>query len=156
MRDRRKETSQRGMNGAALARALATADAVCTAAHQGTSPGRRRVLEILLSTGAAMKAYDIIGAYYGAGRPVAPTTVYRALEFLERMGLVHRLESINAFIACRSDGRSHAPGFLICDRCGGAYEFEPDLAAEQTAAEAAGFKVERVTLECRGVCRNCC
>jgi Fur family zinc uptake transcriptional regulator len=155
MGDLPKETSQRGMTGSALARALAAADAVCATANQGTSPGRRRVLEVLLASGAAMKAYDIIGAYYGAGRPVAPTTVYRTLEFLERMGFVHRLESINAFIACRIGERGHAAGFLICERCGEVYEFEADLAAEQTAAAAEEFKVERVTLECRGICRSC-
>ena len=56
--------------------------------------------------------------------------------------------------SCRQEG-AHAAAFLICDRCGEANEFQPDLAAEQTAAETAGFKVQRVTFECRGVCRSC-
>ena len=102
-----------------------------------------------------MKAYDIIGAYYGSGRSVSPTTVYRSLEFLERMGFVHRLESVNAYIACHTNQRGHAAAFLICECCGGAEEFEPDLATERAAALGAGFKLERVTLEARGVCRNC-
>lgn len=112
-------------------------------------------LELLLTAGTPNKAYDLIAAYRGAGRPVAPTTVYRSLEFLERMGFVHRLESINAYIACPADRRGHAAAFLICECCGGAEEFEPDLTSERAAALAAGFKINRVTLEAQGVCRNC-
>jgi Fur family zinc uptake transcriptional regulator len=62
---------------------------------------------------------------------------------------------VNAYIACHTSRRGHAAAFLICECCGGAEEFEPDLAAERAAALGAGFKLERVTLEARGVCRNC-
>ena len=151
----REETTPRRRKGQPLAQALRDAEAVCAEAGEPLTPPRRRVLEILLSAGAPMKAYDIVGAYFGSGRPVAPTTVYRSLEFLERMGFVHRLESVNAYIACHTERRGHAAAFLICESCGGAEEFEPDLASEHAAAAAAGFKLERVTLEARGVCRNC-
>jgi Fur family zinc uptake transcriptional regulator len=113
------------------------------------------VLEILLSAGVAMKAYDIIGAYHVSGRSVAPTTVYRSLEFLQRLGFVHRLESVNSYIACHTERRGHAAAFLICDCCGVAEEFEPDLTSERAVATAAGFRLGRVTIEARGVCRNC-
>ena len=138
-----------------LAQALQQAEAVCAAADLPLTAPRRRVLEILLSAVGPMKAYDLIAAYDGAGRAVSPITVYRALEFLEQMGFVHRLESVNAYVACRAGRRGHDAAFLICKRCGGAEEFEPDLASEQAAALAAGFKLERVMLEARGVCRNC-
>jgi Fur family zinc uptake transcriptional regulator len=138
-----------------LARALQDAEAICAEANERLTSPRRRVLEILLSAGAPMKAYRIIGAYFGDGRTVPPTTVYRSLEFLERLGFLHRLESVNAYVACHADRRGHAAAFLICECCGAAEEFEPDLTAERAVATAAGFKLERVTIEARGVCRNC-
>lgn len=138
-----------------LAQALRDAEAICAEASEPLTSSRRRVLEILLSAGAPMKAYDIIGAYFGSGRPVSPTTVYRSLEFLERMGFLHRLESVSAYIACQFDRRGHTAAFLICECCGAAEEFEPDLTSERAVATAAGFKLERVTVEARGACRNC-
>jgi Fur family zinc uptake transcriptional regulator len=149
------ETAPRRPRGRPLAQALRDAESICFEANEPLKPPRRRVLEILLSADAPMKAYDIIGAYFGSGRPVSPTTVYRSLEFLDRMGFIHRLESVSAYIACHTERRGHAAAFLICESCGGAEEFEPDLASEHAAAAAAGFKLERVTLEARGVCRNC-
>jgi Fur family zinc uptake transcriptional regulator len=138
-----------------LAQALRDAETICAEASEPLTSARRRVLEILLSAGGPMKAYDIIGAYFGSGRPVSPTTVYRSLEFLERMGFLHRLESVSAYIACHLDRRGHAAAFLICECCGAAEEFEPDLTSERAEAAAAGFKLERVTIEARGVCRSC-
>jgi Fur family zinc uptake transcriptional regulator len=138
-----------------LAQALREAEAICAEANETLTSPRRRVLEILLSADAPMKAYDIIGAYFGSGRPASPSTVYRSLEFLERMGFLHRLETVNAHIACQAGRRGHAAAFLICVCCGGAEEFEPDLTSERAVATAAGFELERVTVEARGVCRNC-
>ncbi|HZZ32636.1 MAG TPA: Fur family transcriptional regulator [Phenylobacterium sp.] len=143
------------LEGLALEQALATADKTCAEFSEWLTPPRRRVLKLLLMAGTPSKAYDLIGAYQGDGRAVSPTTVYRALEFLEGMGFVHRLESINAYIACRAERRGHAAAFLLCKCCGGAEEFEPDLRSERAAATTAGFKINRVTLEAQGVCRNC-
>jgi Fur family zinc uptake transcriptional regulator len=150
-----KDTMPRRSKARPLAQALRDAEAICFEANEPLTSPRRRVLEILLSAAAPMKAYDIIGAYYGSGRPVSPTTVYRSLEFLERLGFIHRLESVSAYVACHTNRRGHAAAFLICECCGSAEEFEPDLTSEQAAATAACFKLERVTVEARGVCRNC-
>jgi Fur family zinc uptake transcriptional regulator len=149
------DTMPARLEGQALEQALSAADKTCAEFSEWFTPPRRRVLELLLRAGTPNKAYDLIGAYHGAGRPVSPTTVYRSLEFLERMGFVHRLESINAYIACPMERRGHAAAFLICECCGRAEEFEPDLKSERTAAMSAGFKIKRVTLEAQGVCRNC-
>jgi Fur family zinc uptake transcriptional regulator len=143
------------LSGAALARALAAAEARCRQAGEALTPARRRVLELLLTAGAPVKAYDLIGAYQARRRPVAPPTVYRSLAFLERQGLAHRLESINAFVACGAGERRHAAAFLICEGCGAALEFEPDLAAEAATAAAAGYRLNAVTLEVRGLCPAC-
>lgn len=150
-----EDTMAQRLEGPELAQALTAADKICAEVGEWMTPPRRRVLELLLTSRAPIKAYDLIGAYYGAGRPVSPTTVYRSLEFLERMGFIHRLESINAYIACPADRRGHAAAFLICECCGGAEAFEPDLTSERAAAMSVGFKINRVTLEAQGVCRSC-
>jgi Fur family zinc uptake transcriptional regulator len=138
-----------------LGRALAAAEALCSEMDEELTPPRRRVFELLLATGAPAKVYELIGAYQPGARAVAPTTVYRALAFLERMGLVHRLESLNAYIACQDGRHGHAAGFLICESCGAAREFEPDLASAAAAACAAGYSLNRITTEARGLCPAC-
>ncbi len=143
-----------GLNAPALDRALGAADARCVEAQQRLTPPRRRVLELLLRADAPLKAYDIIAGFGDRGDPAKPPTVYRALEFLERMGFAHRIESLNAYVACRLEG-GHAAAFLICDCCGEAEEFAPDFAAQLAAAQAAGYAVRSVTLEARGLCAAC-
>jgi len=118
-----------------------------------TTP-RRRVLELLLRAHAPLKAYDLIAAFGAGGERANPPTVYRALEFLERLGFAHRIESLNAYLPCRLDGQGHAAGFLICDCCGAAEEFEPDFAPGRAAA-AKGYAVSSVTIEARGLCPAC-
>jgi Fur family zinc uptake transcriptional regulator len=113
------------------------------------------VLELLLEADAPLKAYDLIAAYGEGGEPAKPPTVYRALEFLERLGFAHRIESLNAYVPCRLDGAGHRAAFLICECCGAAEEFEPDFAPQLAAAEAHGYAVTGVTLEARGLCPAC-
>lgn len=144
-----------GLKGAALKRALTAADGRCQAASERLTAPRQRVLELLLGSDGPLKAYDLIAAYGEAGKPAQPPTVYRALEFLERLGFAHRIESLNAYVPCRLDGEGHSAAFLICDCCGAAEEFEPDFTPQLAAAEAAGYTVRAVTLEARGVCGAC-
>ena len=143
-----------GLSETALDRALGAAEARCSSVQQRLTPPRRRVLELLLKADAPLKAYDLIAGYGDQGEPAKPPTVYRALEFLERLGFAHRIESLNAYIACRLEG-GHAAAFLICDCCGEAEEFAPDFAAQLAAAQAAGYAVRSVTLEARGLCAAC-
>ena len=144
-----------GLRGAALAHALAAAEARCAHIQERLTAPRRRVLELLMEADAPLKAYDLIGAYGAHGEAAKPPTVYRALEFLERLGFAHRIESLNAYVPCRLDARGHRAAFLICDCCGAAQEFEPDFAPQLAAAEAAGYTVRAVTLEARGACPAC-
>jgi Fur family zinc uptake transcriptional regulator len=143
-----------GLSGAALYRALGLAEARCTDRQERLTAPRRRVLELLLEAAAPLKAYDLIAAY-GDGEPAKPPTVYRALEFLERLGFAHRIESLNAYVPCRLTAAPHSAAFLICDCCGAAEEFDPDFSAELAAAEARGYVVQSITLEARGRCPAC-
>jgi Fur family zinc uptake transcriptional regulator len=137
--------------------ALRSAEQLCAEAGERWTPSRRRTYELLVEAGAPVKAYDLIASYAAKDEPVAkPATVYRALDFLTAHGLVHRIESLNAFLACRSDHAGHAATFLICDCCGRVEELRLGLhqpAAE--AAEARGFKVGRAVLEVHGACARC-
>jgi Fur family zinc uptake transcriptional regulator len=144
-----------GLKGAALRRAMGAAESRCMALQERLTAPRRRVLELLLEAHGPLKAYDLIAAFGVDGEPAKPPTVYRALEFLERLGFAHRIESLNAYVPCRLDGESHAAAFLICDCCGAAEEFEPDFAPGRAAAEARGYAVSTVTLEARGLCPAC-
>jgi Fur family zinc uptake transcriptional regulator len=88
----------------------------------------------------------------------APITVYRALDFLRDNGLVHRIESRNAFVACV---HAHRDGdlvvFLICERCGAVGEASsPEVALTlRSAAQAAGFVPKSPVIEISGICTHC-
>lgn len=152
--DHHADHQHHGLRGQALVRALEAAEDRCAATRERLTAPRRRVLELLLAADAPLKAYDLIAAYGDQGAPAKPPTVYRALEFLERLGFAHRIESLNAYAPCRIKGE-HVAAFLICDCCGEAAEFEPDFGPQLAAAEAAGYQVRAVTLEARGLCAGC-
>jgi len=144
-----------GLRGAELREAIREASRQCSAAGEELTKPRRQVLELLLAAGEPVKAYDLLAAYPKSGKGAFPTTVYRALDFLTRMGFAHRVESMNAYVSCRLQGAAHVAGFLICDCCGAAQEFEPDVAADLTAASGAGYAIQTVTLEAHGLCAAC-
>ncbi len=140
------------------AEVLAHAEAVCAARASRLTPMRRRVLEILAGSHNPLGAYDLIERVGAHGRRPAPITIYRALDFLVENGLVHRIESRNAFLAC---GHKHEFGalvvFLICERCGAVGE-APAAEVARTLAQAAanaGFAPRTPVIEVLGVCRHC-
>lgn len=149
------EHEHAGLHGHALKTALGQAETRCGEIQERLTPPRRRVLELLLGSDGPLKAYDLIAAFGQDGEPAKPPTVYRALEFLERLGFAHRIESLNAYVPCRMDGEGHRAAFLICDCCGAAQEFEPDIAAQLKTAAPAGYEIQAVTLEARGLCPAC-
>lgn len=123
--------------------------------RQWTEP-RRRVYELLLQANGPVKAYDLMDAY-AENRATKPPTVYRALEYLEELGLVHRIASLNAYVACDVAGEvQHAAAFMICDCCGAAHEFQPGRveSAARIATERR-FSVRALSVEVRGLCAAC-
>lgn len=145
-----------GVAGADLAAELEAAEVRCAAADQRLTAPRRRVLELLLQAGQPVKAYDLISTYAVDGPPAKPPTVYRALDFLEKQGFAHRIESLNAYVACRKEADGHAAAFLICDCCGATQEVSAPVADDLgKAAEAAGYAIVRTTIEAHGRCPAC-
>jgi Fur family zinc uptake transcriptional regulator len=140
------------------AEALSHAEALCAERAQRLTPIRRRVLEVLLESHKPLGAYEIIERVAADGGRPAPITIYRALDFLREHGLVHRIESRNAFVACVNN---HSGGdlvvFLICERCGAVGEASSQAVADQlkAAARAAGFTPKAPVIEVTGVCSHC-
>jgi Fur family zinc uptake transcriptional regulator len=143
-----------GLTEAGVAAALADAEARLDGRERLTD-ARRRVLGLLLEAGEPVKAYDLIARFGEDGQAAKPPTVYRALEFLERQGLAHRIASISAYVACAAGDEDHAAAFLICDCCGAAEEVTAPNAALLRAAEHVGYAIERTTVEAHGRCAAC-
>lgn len=146
-----------------MTRALEAAEARARDAGERMTAPRRRVLSLLLESGEPVKAYDLIARFGEDGQAAKPPTVYRALEFLERQGMAHRIASISAYVACAGHvgadheaQASHAAAFLICDCCGAAEEARWDLSAQRDAAAAQhGYRLERLSVEAHGLCAAC-
>jgi Fur family zinc uptake transcriptional regulator len=137
--------------------ALAAAAAVCAERGARLTDLRRRVLELVWTGHKPMRAYDILEALGKERDGAAPPTVYRALDFLLAQGLIHRIESLNAFIGCIAPGRPHGGQFLICRSCGAVAELDEGRIDEaiRAGAEAAGFTVEHKAVEATGLCARC-
>jgi Fur family zinc uptake transcriptional regulator len=118
---------------------------------------RRAALEILLGEHRAMGAYELLDRLHAAGFGSQPPVAYRALDFLVANGFVHKIERLNAFIACAHPGANHSPAFLICRRCDAVAEAQSSPARDSLAkaAQATGFRVERTVVEALGICPAC-
>jgi Fur family zinc uptake transcriptional regulator len=150
------EHHDEGLSPAEIDRALSAAEARCVDQGERMTAPRRRVLEMLLESGEAVKAYDLIARYGADGVAAKPPTVYRALEFLEKTGMAHRIASISAYVACSVGDKAHAAAFLICDCCGATEEIAPpEGEALKQAAAAAGYVLDRTTIEGHGRCPAC-
>lgn len=136
---------------------LEAAERICRENAARFTPDRRQVLEILLRRHSAAGAYDIIESMDWGDRKRASSVVYRALDFLAENGLVHKLHSRNAFIACSHPDGVHGAQFLICTHCDRIAEIA-DRKVERgviAAARIAGFTVRRPMIEIEGLCPHC-
>jgi len=118
---------------------------------------RQQVLEIIWASHNPIGAYDVLQQLQQAGHKPAPPTAYRALDFLVAAKLVHRVESLNAYIGCPSPGATHQCQFYICSECGHVAELNsPEVAnALQSGAKELGFKGVQPVIEVHGVCNSC-
>lgn len=140
-----------------VVRTVEKAEAVCTRKQLRLTALRRRVLEILLEEHKAMGAYDVLARLAAEGKAAHPPVAYRALDFLVAHGLAHKIERLNAFIACLHPGDGHRPAFLICRACRMVAEahLPPNERALGRSADTIGFTIERTVIEAEGVCPAC-
>ncbi len=131
--------------------------ACCAAQKLQFTPVRRRALEILLREHRAVGAYEILDLLREDGLGSQPPTAYRALDFLVSHGFAHKIERLNAFVACTHPGQDHTPAFLICRRCDAVAETHTEAARGWLGrmASATGFRIEQAVVEILGLCPNC-
>ena len=121
---------------------------------------RRKVFEEIASTRASVGAYEVLDRLAKKGTRLAPISVYRALDALLDAGVIHRLESKNAYFACN---RLHLPKtgrrpiFLSCEKCGAVQEVDGDgiFHAIDDAARSTSFEPRVRFVEVSGTCAEC-
>jgi Fur family zinc uptake transcriptional regulator len=141
-----------------VAGAVAAAEAQERAGAARLTPMRRRVLELICDSHVPVGAYELLDRLAAGGQArAAPPTVYRALDFLMAHGLIHRINSLNAYVACFGSRRPHDACLFICERCRTVAESEAQAvrkAIDRKAADS-GFAVRGQTIEVTGLCRAC-
>jgi len=137
--------------------AISKAEKICSERGTRFTDLRRRVLEMVWQGHKAVKAYDLLDQLAKEGGSAKPPTVYRALDFLMDEGLVHKIESLNAYVGCVHPEDAHISQFLICDRCENVEEVSSGTLDKAVlgAAKDADFLIERQTLELHGFCSGC-
>mgnify|MGYP002651092392 FL=1 len=134
------------------------AEAFCQQRGARFTPMRRDLYAVMLERLAPRSAYELLDAMQKRlNRPLAPPTVYRALEFLLAHGLIHRLESTHAYVPCAHPGEAHQGLYLVCTDCGTAEELEDERVNGllRARARASGFTTERQVVELQGTCARC-
>jgi len=139
-----------------IATALANAELVCQKKRQRFTALRRRVFELIWQQHKPIGAYEVLEQLQKDGR-AAPPTVYRALDFLLELGLVHRIASLNAYVGCVHPDRQHEGQFLICKECRAFAELDSESITRMIdeKAQINGFEVHQHTIEIMGLCPKC-
>ena len=118
---------------------------------------RQRVLELIWNSHRPVGAYFILEQLRAEGYNGAPPTVYRALEFLLAFDLIHRIESLNAYIGCTHPGAEHSSQFLICSSCQSVAELD-DVRINHAIINSTariGFVAAHPVIEINGLCPEC-
>ena len=136
---------------------MAVAEVHCAQKGLRFTSVRQKALEILLQEHRALGAYEVLDRLKEAGFGSQPPVAYRALDFLVENGFAHKIEKLNAFIACANPGTTHSPAFMICRECDSVAETHliPARAALGDVAKAAGFVIEKAVVEAEGLCPTC-
>ena len=136
---------------------LSRAERTCERRGSRLTGQRRDILSCVAESHAAAGAYDIIERMALHGPRPAPITVYRALDFLLAHGLVHKIESRNAFVACSHPHDGQPAALLICETCGTVAELDvaAAFAAISAAAAVQGFRAAQTVIEMTGTCASC-
>lgn len=129
----------------------------CEVSGQRLTDTRRIVLEIIAASKKPIGAYDVLARLSKKLKNPKPPTAYRALEFLQAQGFIHRIESLNAYMVCGIGHRHAGSQFMICGSCGTVAEAHlcSIPAAITDKAKASGFALHHWNLELHGTCGDC-
>ena len=136
---------------------IARAERTCERRGSKLTGQRREILNSVAQSHSAVGAYDIIERMAEHGPRPAPITVYRALDFLLAHGLVHKIESRNAFVACSHSHEGRPAALLICETCGTVSELDAPEVFERITekAKAQKFSPAHTMIEMSGTCGSC-
>ncbi len=145
------------MNNKELNQVLDRAEALCQERGVRLTDQRKTVLGLLCASEKPISAYDLLDQLRDEIKNPTPPVVYRALDFLLEQGLVHKLESLHAYIGCSHPEHPHASQFLICSDCGEVAEVEDPSVAKslKAAGQSVGFQTKRPVVELLGTCAQC-
>ena len=149
--------TRKAAHASTLDRALNRLEELCRARGQRLTRQRRAVLAKLLAAGRALSAYELLERLRPEDARSTAASVYRSLDFLMALGVVHRLESTRSFILCEHPEAPHRVQFLICRRCGQVVEAEDEriAVAAERLGERLGFALDQRIVELTGVCQGC-
>ena len=144
-------------HGVCTENAINSAEEYCIKNDIKLTPIRKKVLELLLQEHRALGAYAILAMLREQGFSNQPPVAYRALDFLVEHGFAHKIEKLNAFIACSLPGANHSPAFLICKKCNMVAETQsaPHNISFKETANSTGFQIEQTIIEAQGICQSC-
>jgi Fur family zinc uptake transcriptional regulator len=136
---------------------LRVAESLCQERGRRLTPIRRKVLELLLSHGRSLKAYELLESMRAVHPGAAPPTVYRALDFLMEEGLIHRLDAVNAWSACNDAAGAPHDLLVVCTSCGAVAELSDPAMSKLLAERVArtGFALASHETEIRALCAQC-
>lgn len=137
--------------------ALEHAVKICKQKNARLTATRKQVLKFIWESHKPIGAYDLLPKLGEAGFNSAPPTVYRALDFLLEMQLIHRINSLNAFIGCSNPEEHHANCFFICKTCGVAQEINSSPLNDMCLKleKDLGLQVDEQITEFSGICPEC-
>ena len=136
---------------------LEAASHACSRSNVQLTELRRTVLGLVLQADRPLTAYQLLDRLRETRRGAVPPTIYRALDFLIENKLIHKVESLNAFMPCEAGHHDHAVQFLICTQCGQVAELEDCSVSDaiDAAARAVGFRPTGTIIEVEGDCASC-
>ncbi len=136
---------------------LSAAEDICIKKKVRLTVIRRRVLELICSSHKAIGAYELLDLFREEDQKAKPITIYRALDFLMEVGLVHKVESLNAFIGCLQADTNHQTIILICNNCKNAFELGATSVYKTIFAmsKKVQFAPASLTIELKGLCISC-
>ncbi len=134
------------------AQLLAAARQICEQKGRRFTPLREHVFSLITKSKGPVKAYDLLDQLKPELGSPKPPTVYRALDFLAGLGLIHRVEALNAYVACDFSQGGHVAEFFICENCESLQERH---ANDHVDCVPGGFEIRRSVIEHYGLCKNC-
>ena len=136
---------------------IEAAEKYCAARGAKLTEIRRQVLGLVLQYPDVIKAYDVLSDLQRIRSNAAPPTVYRALDFLVEMGILHRTESLNGFVFFSLFADEHSAIILNCRLCGRTEESHAEAPLQYLRAfcQAQGFELGKEAVVLTGVCQEC-